>query len=167
MADPTLPDLPVDPDTGFGAGHRLLALTAVAAGGALGGTSRAALSTLAPVPGGELSWAAFAANVSGSFLLALLLACVRGQRPVHRYLRLFAGTGLLGSFTTFSTWMLEVVELAGPGSVGAAAAYLVGSVVAGLGAVVLGLVVGRALAARGSTLAARGSAPAARRGESR
>jgi CrcB protein len=155
VVEPTSPDLPVDPDAGFCAGHRLLALAAVAAGGAVGGTSRAALSTLAPVTGGELPWVTLAANLSGSFLLALLLACVRERRPVHNYVRLFAGTGLLGSFTTFSTWMLEVVDLVGVGSGGVAAAYLAGSVVAGLGAVVLGLMVGRALAAQGRALAAR------------
>ncbi|MFK7897650.1 MAG: CrcB family protein [Myxococcota bacterium] len=79
---------------------------AIAAGGALGaslrfGCTRAAM-TLAP---DQLWWATGASNVIGALLLGLLLARVDDQRSP--LLRPFLATGLLGSFTTFSTLLLE------------------------------------------------------------
>ena len=90
-------------------------------------------------------WATFVINVSGSLALAVLLVFVLEIWPPTRYVRPFAGIGFLGAYTTFSTWMVETAELVSHGRPGLAAGYVAGSVVAGLAAVSLGLVLGRAM----------------------
>jgi CrcB protein len=81
-----------------------------------------------------------AVNVLGSLLLGVLHgAGVGGDAG------LLLGTALLGSFTTFSTWMVESERLAAEGETGFAAATIVVSVALGLAAVALGWVVGAAL----------------------
>ena len=83
-------------------------------------------------------------NVSGSFVLGLLvgLAEHRGVRPA---VVTVLGTGLLGAYTTFSTFTFDTVGLTERGRAGAAAANLGASLVLGLGAAALGLAVGHAL----------------------
>ena len=79
-------------------------------------------------------------NVSGAFLLGLLAgASVEGDA------RVLAGTAVLGSYTTFSTWMLETQELAERGERRAALANLVVSAAVGLAAVALGRLLGTQL----------------------
>ncbi len=81
-------------------------------------------------------------NVSGSFALGVLV----GAGLDSDALRLVGG-GLIGGYTTFSTWMLESHKLAGGGRRSLAAANIVVSLLAGLGAVWLGRELGLALAA--------------------
>ena len=82
----------------------------------------------------------FVVNVSGAFLLGLL-AGVETSGDAYR----LAGLALLGSYTTFSTWMLEARLLRENGRGRAALAYVALSLVAGLGAVALGRFVGSLL----------------------
>jgi CrcB protein len=83
--------------------------------------------------GGEFPWGTFAINVSGSFVLGLLVgAAVAGNALV------LAGTATIGSYTTFSTWMLETQRLLEEGSDRAAALNLGLSVVLGVSAIGLG-----------------------------
>ena len=107
---------------------------AVALGGAVGGTLRWWLGDLAP-DGGGFPWTTFAINVSGSLALALLpaLALVR-RRPA---LAAGLGPGLLGGYTTLSTYAEQGRALLGDGRVGLAAAYLLGTLAACLVAVTL------------------------------
>lgn len=130
-------------------------LAAVALGGLLGGTARYALVLAFPTPGAAFPWTTFAVNVSGSFLLALLLVYVLEIWPPTRYVRPFAAVGFLGAFTTFSTWMVDTDRLLGHDHYTAAALNIFGSLFAGLAATVLGLAVGRLTAARRSRLDAR------------
>ena len=83
-------------------------------------------------------------NVSGSFVLGLLvgLAEHHGVRPE---VVTVLGTGLLGAYTTFSTFTFDTVGLTERGRVGAAAANLGASLVLGLAAAALGLAAGHAL----------------------
>jgi CrcB protein len=120
---------------------------AVMAGGALGGPARYGLE-LALSPGSPWPWATYVANVVGAFVLALLVVLIAEVWPPRRYLRPFVAVGVLGSFTTFSTWMVETADLASSGRAGLAASYLLGSLFAGLAAAALGLLAGRALARR-------------------
>ena len=78
-----------------------------------------------------------AVNVSGALALGLLV----GLR-VHGTAFVLLGTALLGTFTTFSTWMLESERLARSQRVWLAAINLVASLVAGVGAIALGRLVG-------------------------
>jgi CrcB protein len=131
-------------------------LAAIAAGGALGGGARYLAERAAPAGPGAFPGTTFAINVVGAFALAVLLVFVLDIWPPTRYVRPFAVVGFLGAFTTFSTWMVETAELVSHGRPAVAAGYLVGSVLAGLAAVSLGLVVGRAVLTRRTRRAARG-----------
>ncbi|MEU7424566.1 fluoride efflux transporter CrcB [Streptomyces sp. NPDC040750] len=123
-------------------------LAAVALGGLLGGTARYALALAFPTRRSGFPWVTFAINVSGAFVLALLLVYVSEIWPPTRYVRPFAAVGFLGAFTTFSTWMVDTDRLLGRGQYAAAALNIFGSLFAGLAATVLGLVVGRLTSAR-------------------
>jgi CrcB protein len=82
-------------------------------------------------------------NLTGSFALGLLVAlgAERGILPAD--IRGPVLIGFLGAYTTFSTYMLESWRLIETGTIGLAAVNLFGSVALGMGALVLGLVVGR------------------------
>lgn len=85
-------------------------------------------------------WGVLVANLVGAFLLGLLV----GARPVDVAL-VALGTGFLGSFTTFSTWMLETDALAGRGRYADALLNIVGPLVAGLALAAAGYAAGIAL----------------------
>jgi fluoride exporter len=82
-------------------------------------------------------------NVAGSFLMGLLAGFFVYRAGIPQHLRLFLTTGILGGFTTFSTFSLDAALLIERHSFGAAAGYLVGSVAAGLAALFFGLAVFR------------------------
>ncbi|MET7603542.1 CrcB family protein [Streptomyces avermitilis] len=130
-------------------------LAAVALGGVLGGSARYVLGLTFPTPRGTFPVTTFAVNVSGAFLLALLLVYVLEIWPPTRYVRPFAGVGFLGSFTTFSTWMVDTDRLLGHGHYAIAAFNVFGSLFAGLAATGLGLAIGRMALARRVRSAAR------------
>lgn len=121
--------------------HRDL-LAPIAAGGALGSLARWGLAAALPHAGHTWPWATFLANVSGCLLLGLLMAFVLGPWSRTRYLRPFLGVGVLGGYTTFSTYELETYELIGRAPA-LAMLYLLVSVVAGIGAAWIGLTLGR------------------------
>ena len=126
----------------------LTAVPAVALGGALGGSARYGVDLLLPSGAAEFPPATFTVNVTGSFVLALLLVLVLEVWPPTRYVRPFLAVGFLGSFTTFSTWMVEIDQMLADGATLLAVAYLAASLLAGVVAAVLGLLLGRRLAAR-------------------
>ena len=111
---------------------------AVAVGGVLGGGARIGLSVLGN--GGDgIPWGTAVANVSGALLLGYLLTrFLQAGSRTSLTIPLLC-TGLLGSYTTFSTFSLEAWELADAGRVGLAAAYALGSVVLGLVAAGVGI----------------------------
>ena len=85
-------------------------------------------------------WGTFLINVSGSALLGLLAAAFLGHHdPVRRAWYVLLGTGFCGGFTTFSTFSYEALELMREGRYGAAAGYVLGSVLAGLAAAALAM----------------------------
>lgn len=129
-----------------GARPRPAVLGAVFVGGFVGGVARYGVTSAWPVPEAGWPWATFAVNTVGAFLLALLLVLLLEAWRVSVYVRPFLATGLLGAFTTFSAVATAVDLLVARDRAAVAAGYLVASVVAGLAATVLGLVLGRALA---------------------
>lgn len=118
----------------------------VAAGGAGGAVLRYLVGRwMGPTADASFPWHTFAVNVTGAFVLglALVLAARQGWPAWWRPL---IGVGLLGGYTTFSTFSLETVELAMHGSWGTAAGYAFGSLAAGLAGAALGIALGRAMA---------------------
>lgn len=114
----------------------------VALGGAVGSALRYGMDRLY----GERSFpvATLSVNLIGSFLLGLLVGWV-GER-IAPGLRLALFVGVLGGFTTFSTFALETAVLVRSGSGVTAVAYLMASVAAGVGLAAVGLIAGEAIA---------------------
>ena len=119
----------------------MLVWLGVAAFGAVGAVVRFGLDGFVQRRwAGEFPLGTFVVNVVGSLCLGVLAG-----RSVGGDTLLLAGTALLGSFTTFSTWMLETDRLAEDGESRIALANLLFSVVAGLGAGTVGWLIGAAL----------------------
>jgi CrcB protein len=146
--DLTVGQVEVDPDLLARSGgatserrrRQVFVLLAIAAGGALGTPARYAISRIVHVAPNSFPWSTFIVNVSGCFVLGVLLTLIIERWPPTRYARPFAAIGFLGAYTTFSTYMVETDLLVKNGAVGVAALYVVGSLVAGFVAVYLGIV---------------------------
>jgi len=109
----------------------------VTVGGAIGTAARIALGLLVPDSGG-IPLSVLLANVAGSLLLGVLAA----RLPSSSATRVFAGTGLLGGFTTYSALAVGTVELWGQApAVGVG--YALFSVLLGLASAAVGLRLGR------------------------
>jgi len=142
----------IDPDLAEAAARRRLegtrparlgVLLAIALGGMLGTPARYAVGRVVHVAPGSFPWSTFVVNVSGSLVLGVLLTLIVERWPPSRYLRPFAAIGFLGAYTTFSTYMVEADLLLKDGHAGVALAYVLGSLVVGLAAVYVGIVIGR------------------------
>jgi CrcB protein len=121
------------------------AILAVALGGSIGAALRFIVGQLALQRFGPgFPWGTAFINISGSFLIGLVaqLAVTRafGMTPT---LRLFAVTGVLGGYTTFSAFSLETLTLFGEGAPLVAALYAGGSVAIGVLAAFAGVILGR------------------------
>jgi fluoride exporter len=121
---------------------------AAALGGVLGALARWGVSRALPSPAGGWPWATLLVNVTGCALIGVLLAVLLARAPAHPWLRPFLATGVLGGYTTFSTFAVDAVVLVDDGAVGTAAGYVAASVLGGLLAVVAGLRLGRVLVRR-------------------
>jgi len=121
--------------------------TAVAIGiaGALGALARYGAEGIVARRAGSFPWATFAVNVSGSFLLGLVVTLLGERLTVAPWVRAAVAIGFLGAYTTFSTLSLESYRLVEARSYALAAANLLGSMAAGLVALYGGVVVGRTL----------------------
>jgi fluoride exporter len=119
----------------------------IALAGAAGAVSRYLLQGWVDgLMGGRLPWGTFLVNISGSFLLGIVFALSMDRAVLSPEIRVPVMIGFIGSYTTFSTLMLESWRLVEVGDVISALANLVGSVVVGLIALVAGLALGRVLA---------------------
>ena len=119
---------------------------AVGAGGAIGamarhGASRLALKAFGP----GFPWGTFAVNVVGSFLMGALIVWLATREPVSAQLRAFLSVGVLGAFTTFSTFSLDAVTLIREKAFVAAGLYITGSVALSVLGLLAGLYAARAL----------------------
>ncbi|MRH90782.1 chromosome condensation protein CrcB [Nocardia sp. SYP-A9097] len=112
--------------------HPVTVLTVIAAGGALGALGRYGLTQLWPTPGGGFPWATFGTNVLGCFLIGVLMVVITDIRTMHPLTRPFLGVGILGGFTTFSTYANETRGLLQPGTVPLAFAYMAATLLCAL-----------------------------------
>ncbi|WP_045320697.1 FluC/FEX family fluoride channel [Streptomyces sp. NRRL F-4428] len=112
-------------------------LAAVAAGGAVGASARYGISLLWPAEPGAFPWATLWVNASGCALIGVLMVLISegGRTAPHPLLRPFAGVGVLGGFTTFSTYALDFSRLLDAGEARSALAYAGLTVAVALGAV--------------------------------
>ncbi|MET8878451.1 fluoride efflux transporter CrcB [Nocardia sp. NPDC004604] len=118
-------------------------LVVISLGGGLGALLRYAIGVWWPGQPHQVPWSTFTINVVGCFAIGILMVLITGVWVAHRLLRPFLGIGFLGGFTTFSTYSVEVRRLLQSGATVEALGYLGGTMVAALGAVVLGMTVAR------------------------
>jgi CrcB protein len=126
--------------------NTFLAIASVGVGGALGSLLRYLVSTwFSQRFGPGFPWGTFTINVSGSLIIGIVLQLAATRSDFSPYLRLFMATGILGGYTTFSTFSYETYMLGAEGLSMQSLAYAGGSVLAGVGAAYLGVGLVRAL----------------------
>ncbi|MEM9278456.1 MAG: fluoride efflux transporter CrcB [Pseudomonadota bacterium] len=121
-------------------------LLLVALGGAIGASLRhlsgiAALRLMGP----GFPWGTLFVNVAGSLIMGLFIAWLVKRTGVSNDVRLFVATGILGGFTTFSAFSLDVANLFERGEMASVAGYVLASVLLSVAAVFAGLWFGRAM----------------------
>lgn len=123
-------------------GERTIIL-AVAAGGALGAVMRYLVSGWVHAVGGaRFPWGTLTANVLGSFLLGFLMSSFLNHTTAVPGMRAFWAIGVLGAFTTYSTFSYETVTLISGGDWTAGAMNVIANLVLGVGAALVGLRLG-------------------------
>lgn len=116
-------------------------LGVILVGGMLGTAVRSSLEALQPAQPGGWPWTTFWINVSGALALGVLLELLAETGPDRgwrRGLRLGVGTGVLGGYTTYSTFSVETLTLLGSGAWLIGIGYAVASVTLGLAAAFAG-----------------------------
>jgi CrcB protein len=126
--------------TGRGGGDRLPldVLAAVAVGGALGAAARYGVALHWPTPSGHFPWTTLAINLTGCLLLGALMGFIATRIAPHRLVRPFLGTGVLGGYTTFSTYAVETRGLIAADRPLLACGYVLGTLAGALTAAWLG-----------------------------
>ena len=126
--------------------QRMRTVLAVALAGAVGALARWGIGAWFGQRFPSFPWGTMVINVSGSFILGVMFAILVERDIGSPVLRVALMTGLVGAYTTFSTFSLETFRLFEDGATGSALANIGFSVVLGLLGVWLGIIVGRAAA---------------------
>ena len=121
---------------------------AVFIGGCLGGLARYGITSAWPTPSGRFPWATLNVNLTGAFVLAIVIV-VAAETFSSRYVRPLLGTGVCGAYTTFSSIVVTTDELFAHDHASTAIVYVTASAAGGLAAAWLGLVLARAVVLRG------------------
>lgn len=112
-------------------------VAAICAGGILGALARSALERSVRVAPGAWPWPTFAVNMAAALLLGALITLMQDRLPSSGYRRAFLGSGLCGALSTFSTVMVELLEMLEASRVGLAGAYAAATLAGGLALVFL------------------------------
>jgi fluoride exporter len=144
-------DRPIDPDVDLHVPAQRTelhwpVLAAIAAGGALGALARHAVQTALPAAPGGFPWGTFLVNVSGCLLIGVLMVVITEVRQAHPLVRPFLGVGVLGGYTTFSAYVVDVLRVVGDRAPVVGLAYLVGTMAASVAAVAAGMWLTRRIA---------------------
>ena len=124
------------PHTSTGTGNPQTAIVAVVAlGGAVGASARYGASLLWPTATGGFPWTTLVVNVIGCAVIGVFMVVITEAWAAHRLVRPFFGTGVLGGFTTFSTYAVDIERLVAKGRAGTGLAYLGVTLLAALAAV--------------------------------
>jgi fluoride exporter len=116
------------------------ALLSIACGGIVGALGRYLIELALPARTGGFPAGTFIINVTGSAILGFLLVTINERFAEHRLLRPLLGTGVLGAYTTFSTFTVEAVLLLKVHAFAMTLAYVALSVAVGLTAGFLGMI---------------------------
>ena len=118
----------------------------VAIGGAIGSVGRYLVGLWATrLAGPNFPWGTLTVNVVGAFAIGLLVEMVARCFDASNEMRAFIVTGILGGFTTWSSFTLDTMVLFERGEVGLSALYLLASLLVSFAAIFAGLALGRAL----------------------
>ena len=138
---------PPDPDLPLPQVRTRAAVLVIATGGVLGALARYAAGELWPTPSGTFGWTTLLVNVVGCLAMGVLMVALTERSEdlpePHPLLRPFFGTGVLGGFTTFSTYAVDAQGLLDHGHALAALAYLALTLVAAIAAVWVGVTLAR------------------------
>jgi fluoride exporter len=123
-------------------------VAAVAAGGALGSGARYIVSVLIQrLLGTGFPWWTLSVNVVGSFVMGVAVSAIALRWSVGQTGQAFLMVGVLGGFTTFSAFSLDVATLVERNAILSAGGYVIGSVMFSIGALFAGMAVTRAFLA--------------------
>ncbi len=121
-------------------------ILAIAVGGAIGAVARHLVNVqAAALMGFGFPWGTLTVNILGSFLMGVLVETSAIAWSPDSALRAMLAVGVLGAFTTFSTFSLDTIVLYERGQMGLAAGYVIASVVLSIGGLFAGLAVVRAV----------------------
>lgn len=116
---------------------------AIFVGAGMGGLARYAVGAWIQPAFGGFPWGTLVVNVTGSLLLTFVYGLLEGTSTALEW-RAFLGVGILGGYTTFSTFSFEAIRLFQHGAWERALLYITGSVVLSLGAAILGFLLASA-----------------------
>ena len=142
---------PTDPDIGLRVAVRRRAglreqgpvVAVVALGGAIGASARYGASLLWPTAAGAFPWTTLWVNALGCFVIGVFMVAITDVWAAHRLVRPFFGTGVLGGFTKFSTYAVDIQKLVDGGRAGTGLAYLAVTLLVALAAVWLAVTLAR------------------------
>jgi CrcB protein len=129
---------PVDPDLDPMALRRpassgqLPVVAVVALGGAIGACARYGMALAWPVAPDAFPWSTLLVNASGCAVIGVFMVLITEAWTAHRLVRPFFGTGVLGGFTTFSTYAVDIQRLVNGGHAATGLGYLVGTLVSAM-----------------------------------
>ncbi|ROQ81214.1 fluoride efflux transporter CrcB [Streptomyces sp. NBC_01260] len=122
-----MPDKPLNPQAPV--------VAAIALGGAAGACARYGASLLWPTATGGFPWTTLVVNVIGCAAIGVFMVVISEVWTAHRLVRPFFGTGVLGGFTTFSTYAVDIERLVDAGRARSGLVYLGLTLFAALAAV--------------------------------
>jgi CrcB protein len=121
-------------------------IVGVALGGALGASARYSLDRFIEERSESLfPWATFVINITGCLLIGILTVQLVDRHHIPAWIRVGVVVGVIGGYTTFSTFSQESFSLFESRDIGVALAYIAGSVIVGILAVYAGTLLGRAV----------------------
>jgi CrcB protein len=121
-------------------------IVGVALGGALGASARYGLDRLIERRSTAVfPWSTFTINVTGCFLMGIVTAALVDRHHLPPWIRVGLVVGVIGGYTTFSTFVQETWDIGDIHHAGIALAYVVASVGVGLAVLYLGMLAGRRL----------------------
>jgi len=105
--------------------EQLEILIAISIGGVAGASARYGAGLIWPTASGHFPWTTFWVNVIGCALMGVLMVLVTERFSAHPLVRPLLGTGVLGGFTTFSTYTVDTQRLLVPATSGTALLYMI------------------------------------------